>query len=687
MNKQGKNTNFAALAVPAGVVGVVLLLVVPLPAPMLDLLITVNIIGSLVILLTSMYVKRPLDFSIFPSLLLVATLFRLGLNVASTRLVLRDGYAGEVIGAFGHFVVGGSLVIGLVIFMILVVIQFVVITNGAGRVAEVGARFTLDAMPGKQMAIDADLNSGLIDEDTARRRRADVGAEADFYGAMDGGSKFVKGDAIAGIIITLINLIGGFVIGMLQMGMSASDSLNHFSLLTIGDGLVTQIPALLLSVSSGIIVTRSTADGDLGSAAARQLSQSSHALQIAGVAALGLAIIPGIPKVPFMGVGALLIFAGQRVKARDRAEAEQSLVAPAAAAAQSPDSPEALIEQMRVHALEIMLAPDLVDLVGGGDGDLLSRVRGLRRKIALDLGVVVPPVRTRDSVDLPRSTYAVRISGVEVGRGELPVGRMLALGDALDALPGTSVNEPVFGLAGKWIPAELRHAAEMSGATVIDRVSVLITHLGSIIGQNASRLLTREDVRVLTEGVKQVNPSVVDELIPGLLSLGEVQRVLHGLLDEQVPIRDLGRIYESLTLRAKVSNDVVGLVNAARTALGPALAAPYGHGGVLRVVVVDPALEQQLVESLRPAEGGMQIMLDPARVDSVLRSVRSCVEAGEAAGFPIVMTCAPALRTAMHKLVLLATPELPVLSYTEVTGSGLRIETVGTVRDAQAIAA
>ena len=681
------NKNIAGLAVPAGVVGVVMLLVVPIPAPMLDILITINIIGSLVILLTSMYVKRPLDFSIFPSLLLIATLFRLGLNVASTRLVLRDGYAGEVIGAFGHFVVGGSLVIGLVIFMILVVIQFVVITNGAGRVAEVGARFTLDAMPGKQMAIDADLNSGLIDEDTARRRRADVGAEADFYGAMDGGSKFVKGDAIAGIIIIIINLVGGFIIGMVQMGMSAGESLERFSLLTIGDGLVTQIPALLLSVSSGIIVTRSTADGDLGTVASKQLTQSSQALQIAGVAGIALALIPGLPKLPFMIIGALLIFFGQRVKARDAAEAITALIAAPPAPAQSPDSPEALIEQMRVHALEILLAPDLVDLVGGGDGDLLSRVRGLRRKIALDLGIVVPPVRTRDSVDLPRSTYAVRISGVEVGRGELPVGRMLALGDSLDALPGTAVHEPVFGLAGKWIPTELRHAAEMSGATVIDRVSVLITHLGSIIGSNASRLLTREDVRVLTEGVKHVNPSVVDELVPGLLSLGEVQRVLHGLLDEQVPIRDLGRIYEALALRAKVGTDVPGLVHAARTALGPALAAPYGHDGVLRVIVIDPMLEQQLVESLRPAEGGAQIMLDPDRVDSVLASVRACVAVGEATGFPVILTCAPALRAAMRQLVLLATPDLPVLSYTEVTGSGLRIETVGTVRDAHAIAA
>ncbi len=477
--------------------------------------------------------------------------------------------------------------------------------------------------------------------------------------------------------------------GWSRWAWRAGEAVERFSLLTIGDGLVTQIPALLLSVSSGIIVTRSTADGDLGNAASAQLTQSRQALQIAGVSAIAMALLPGLPKIPFVLVGGVLLVAAQRSKARDVAAAAEAVAAEAAPGAprRDADTPEALIEQMRVHALEILLAPDLVDLVGGGDGDLLSRVRGLRRKIALDLGVVVPPVRTRDSVDLPRGTYAVRISGVEVGRGELPVGRVLALGDALDALPGQSVHEPVFGLAGKWVPAELRHAAEMSGATVVDRVSVLITHLGSIIAKNASRLLTREDVRVLTEGVKSVNPSVVDELIPGLLSLGEVQRVLHGLLDEQVPIRDLGRIYEALSLRAKDSTHVGGLVEAARAALGPALAAPYGVDGILRVLIVDPMLEQQLVESLRPADGGMQIMMDPVRVDNVLGSVRQCVANAESLGIPAVLACAPALRAPLRSLVLLATPDLPVLSYNEVTESGLRIETVGTVRDAHAVAA
>lgn len=684
-----RNRSLAPMAVPAGVVGVVLLLVVPLPAALLDVLIVVNITGSLVVLLTSMYVKRPLDFSVFPSLILVLTLFRLGLNVASTRLVLRDGYAGQVIDAFGHFVVGGSLVIGLVIFLILVVIQFVVITNGAGRVAEVGARFTLDAMPGKQMAIDADLNSGLIDEDEARRRRAQVAAEADFYGAMDGGSKFVKGDAIAGVVITVINLVGGFVIGMVQMSMSPAEALERFSLLTIGDGLVTQIPALLLSVSTGIVVTRSTAEGDMGSAAAKQLTQSRTALLIAGAGACALALLPGMPKVPFLLVGSVLIIAAQRAKAAEKREADEAQAQPAPDAQPAgPETPEQLIEQMRVHVLEILLAPDLVSLVGEGpDGDLLGRVRSLRRKIAMELGIVVPPVRTRDSVDLPASTYAVRIAGVEVGRGTAPAGRVLALGDELSALPGTPVLEPVFGLPGKWVPAELRHAAEMAGATVVDRVSVLITHLSALVTQNAARLLTREDVRVLTDGVKRVNPSVVEELVPSLLSLGEVQRVLQGLLTEQVPIRDLGRIYEALTLRARTGTDPEGLVEAARAALGPALAAAHVQDGVLRVVTLDPVLEQQLVESLRPGEGGTQLLVDPHRIEAVLAQLRDAVAQAEASGRSVVLVCAPVLRPALRRLVALGLPRLPVLSYGEATGGGIDVETVGTVSGGHAIAA
>lgn len=678
------------LAIPIGVVGVVLLLVVPLPAPMLDFLLVINITMSLVVLMTAMYVKRPLDFSVFPSMVLVLTLFRLGLNVASTRLVLRDGYAGEVIDAFGHFVVGGSLIIGLVIFLILVVIQFAVITNGAGRVAEVGARFTLDAMPGKQMAIDADLNAGLIDEDTARKRRADIAAEADFYGAMDGGSKFVKGDAIAGIIITLINLLGGFGVGIMQMGMSTSEAINRFSMLTIGDGLVSQIPALLMSVATGLIVTRATASSDMGTTANEQLFQSRTALMIAGSASLALALVPGLPKMPFIVVGVGLLFMAQRAGAREKAEVASQEIEKreAEATAPLPDSPEALMEQMRVHALEIQLAPDLVDLVGSGtDQDLLARVRGLRRKIAMDLGIVVPPVRTRDSVELPRSTYVVKIAGVEVGRGEAPSGRLLALGDHLEQLPGESVHEPVFGLTGKWIPTEMRAQAELSGATVVDRVSVLVTHLGSIISSNAARLLTREDVRVLVEGVKQVNPAVVDELVPSLLSLGEVQRVLQGLLAEKVSIRDLPRIFEGLTLRAKVSTDPEGLIEAARGALGPAVASPYVRDGVLRVITLEPVLEQQLIESRRGGEDGTQLVIEPDRVERVLTMLRTRVQEVEMSGYEPILVCAPGLRPALRRTVALALPELPVLSYSEVTCAPVQVETVGVVSDATAIAA
>jgi flagellar biosynthesis protein FlhA len=681
------NRNLSKLAVPIVVVGIIMLLVIPVPAWMLDILIVINILLALVILLTTMFVKKPLDFSVFPSLLLVATLFRLGLNVASTRLVLGDGFAGQVIAAFGHVAVGGSVIIGAVIFLILVVIQFIVVTKGAERVAEVGARFTLDAMPGKQMAIDADLNAGLITDVQARERRAEVSAEADFYGAMDGASKFVKGDAIAGIVIIIINVVGGIALGMIQRGLSITDAVNTYTLLTIGDGLVTQIPALLMAVSTGMIVTRANAESDMGSTASAQLSQSRNAMMIAGCAAIVMAMIPGMPIIPFVLVGGFLLFVGQRMKRTDTARKVAGEAADARQNSAQSETTEDLIDQMRVHALEIQLAPDLVDIVSGASDDLLARVRALRRKIAMDLGIVVPPVRTRDSVDLPASTYVVRIAGVEAGRGLAPAGKVLALGDGLESLPGTAIVEPVFGLAGKWVPSEMRHSAEMTGATVIDRVSVLVTHLSAIITASAARLLTREDVRVLIEGVKQVNPSAVDELIPALLSLAEVQRVLQGLLIEQVPINDLGRILESVTLRAKVSTDPEGLVEAARQALGPALIAQHIDGPALRVIMIDPVLEQSLLESMRPSEQGSQILMDPTRIETVMASLREAVQAVELGGQTAVLVCAPALRPAIRRLITGQFGGLPVLSYAEVTSVNVNIETVGVIRDVDTIAA
>ncbi|WP_349903493.1 flagellar biosynthesis protein FlhA [Parafrigoribacterium humi] len=679
--------NLTLMAVPVGVVGIILLLVVPIPAWILDFLIIINILFALIILLTSMFVKKPLDFSVFPSLLLVATLFRLGLNVASTRLVLGQGYAGQVIASFGHVAVGGSLIIGAVIFLILVVIQFVVVTKGAERVAEVGARFTLDAMPGKQMAIDADLNAGLITDDQARHRRAEVSAEADFYGAMDGASKFVKGDAIAGLVIIIINVVGGIAIGMVQRGMDIGDAVSTYTLLTIGDGLVTQIPALLMAVSTGMIVTRSSAENDLGSAAGKQLTQSRTALMIAGCAAIVMGFIPGMPLLAFVTVGVFLIFASQRIKASEKAKQAAKEIAETTARAPETETTDALIEEMRVHALEILLAPDLVDIVSGTSDDLLARVRALRRKIALELGIVVPPVRTRDSVDLPSGSYMIRIAGVEAGQGLAPGGKVLALGDALDTLPGAATVEPVFGLAGKWIPSEMRHSAELTGATVIDRVSVLVTHLSSLITNNAARLLTREDVRVLTEGVKHVSPSAVDELVPNVLSLAEIQRVLQGLLAEQVSINDLPRIYEALSLRAKVSTDPEGLIETARQALGPAITAKYMDGPLLRVIMIDPGVEQSMLEGMRQTDAGTQIMMDQNTIESVLNSVKDSLSTAEATGQDVVLVCAPALRAAVRRLVSAQSGGLPVLSYQEVTSSNAQIETVGVVRVAAIAAA
>ncbi|MGO4296704.1 flagellar biosynthesis protein FlhA [Glutamicibacter sp. MCAF14] len=680
--------NLSKIAVPVGVVGIVLLLVVPIPSQLLDMLFATSILLSLVILLITMFAKRPLDFSVFPSLLLVATLLRLGLNVASTRLVLGNGYAGEVIEAFGNIAIGGSLVIGFVIFLILVVIQFVVVTKGAERVAEVGARFTLDAMPGKQMAIDADLNAGLITDSQARRRREEVAAEADFYGAMDGASKFVKGDAIAGLVIIIINLVGGIGIGMISRGMGLSESLGTYALLTIGDGLATQIPALLMAVSTGMIVTRSNAADDMGATASKQLGQSQAALLIAGAASIALALVPGMPKAPFVLIGALLVWSALRIKSG----AERAAAAAAAAeaneqAAAAPETPAELIEKMKVHAIEVQLAADMVDVVNGGGDDLLARVRALRRRIAMELGIVLPPVRTRDQVELPPGSYAILVAGVEAGRGTAPRGKVLALGGNLESLPGAQVNEPVFGLAGKWVPSELRHNADMAGATTIDRVSVIITHLSSIVQAQAPRLLSREDVRVMTDALREQSPSAVDELIPSLLSLAEVQRVLQGLLAESVAINDLARIYEALALQAKTSTAAEPLVESARTALGPAIAAKYLEGNTLRVVMIDPVLEQGMLEAMRPGESGSQIMLDAPRLEAVLESAKQIAADLDARQVSAVLVCAPALRPAVRRLIGTSGSISAVLSYQEATAGGAQIETLAVVRAGNALPA
>jgi flagellar biosynthesis protein FlhA len=672
------------IGIPAAVVAIVCMLVVPLPPVLLDLLLVMNICGAVLVLLVSMQVGRALDFSVFPTLLLVATMFRLALNVSATRLVLLHGHAGDVIAAFGNFVVGGSVVVGLVVFLILIVIQFIVITNGAGRVAEVAARFTLDAMPGKQMAIDADLNAGLVTEDEARRRRADVAGEADFYGAMDGASKFVKGDAIAAIVITVINLFGGFAVGVLQRGLSLNEAIETYALLSIGDGLVSQIPALLISISTGIIVTRATSDGSMGTDLLAQFSRQRQSLRTGGFVVCLLALVPGLPKIPFLIVGGgVLIIAARLPKDLPALAAGVSDALDDADVPAPIDPTDAIRSEMRVEPLELEIAYDLVDLVDASrGGDLLDRVRALRRKLALELGMVIPLVRTRDNLDLPPHTYTIRVHGVEMGRGVAPPGTVLAIAEDLSGLPGTPTTEPVFGLAARWVPIELRQQAEMLGATVVDRSSVVTTHLAEIVRQQAGRLLGRQDVKALVDMVRASDPAVIDELTANQLSLAEVQKVLQLLLDESVAIRDLVRIFEVLSERARLTKDPELLVEAVRGALGPAISSQHAVDGVLQAITFEPLVEQTLLESLRAGDGGTFLAIDPSQAERIALEAAQRAEQGEQAGAAPVLLCSAPLRSAVRRLVRAAAPRLPVLSYAEL-GTQLQVETLGVISLAQ----
>ncbi|WP_088315900.1 flagellar biosynthesis protein FlhA [Kineosporia sp. R_H_3] len=686
------SSRVARLAVPIIVVLVVIMMVVPLPAALLDLLIAANIAMSLVVLLVAMQVRKPLDFAVFPTIVLVGTILRLALNVSSTRLVLRDGYAGKVIEAFGHIVIGGSLVIGLVVFAILVIIQLTVVTNGAARVAEVGARFTLDAMPGKQMAIDADLNSGLIDEDEARRRRKEVSAEADFYGAMDGGTKFVKGDAIAAVIITLVNLVGGFAIGMLQKGMAPGESIQTYSLLTVGDGLVSQIPALLMSVATGVIVTRSTGEGDVGNDLVRQLSRHREALRIGGLALVGLCFVPGMPKIPFLIAGGGLLVAAFRTPPPDDLGGTPGTIPgqialPAAPGPGDNPAPDPITESLRVDPLELLLAPDLIDLVDPArGGDLLDRVRALRRKTALDLGIVLPPVRTRDGAMLAPGTYEIRIGGVTAATGEAPPGHILAIGDAPDMLPGRRTTEPVFGLPAVWVALENRATAEVVGATLVERAAVVTTHLAEMVRRHASRLLSLDDVRELVDVLKTERPTTVEELVPGLLPLASVQRVLQGLLDEQVSIRDLGRVLEGVGQRARSTQDPDALLESARAALGPALTSPYLTDGTLHAVTLDPGVETECAEAMRAGEQGVVLALDPRSASRIVQDLASLVTQAENNGLTPVLLVAGPLRLPLRRLLRGSLPTLPVIGFAETSGVP-SIETIGQVSRGHELAA
>ncbi len=675
----------AATAVPLSVVSVVVVLVVPLPTFVIDLLITANITGAILVLLTAMQVKRPLDFSVFPTLVLVATMFRLALNVAATRLVLLNGYAGVVIQSFGHFVIGGSILVGLVVFFILIVIQFVVITSGAGRVAEVAARFTLDGMPGKQMAIDADLHAGSINEEQARTRRQEVADEADFYGAMDGASKFVRGDAIAAVVITLVNLVGGLTIGIVQHHMSFSEAISTYSLLSVGDGLVSQIPALLLSLSTGIIVTRAATEQDLGHSVLHQLSRYRQIVRMTGLVMAGLAIIPGLPKIPFLLVGGVVFFLGSRLPSERSIEEVEAEEAPAVT---TPETPEALAAGLAVEPLGLELGLELIDLVQPErGGDLLERVKALRRNVAMELGIVMPQVHTRDNLDLPAATYAIRIHGVEIARGEAPRGKLLAIGPNLDSLIGVETRDPAFGGRAKWIGAELSHQAAVSGITVVDRSAVVTTHLAEVVREHAGDLVSRQDTKVLLDAVKASNPVVLEEMSAANLTLGDVQGVLHGLLEEGVPVRDLVRILESLTEQARTQQkDQDSLLEAARISLGSTIGSLYAVDGVLAIVTLAPVLEQQLLGALQLGERGRTLAIDADLAESVVRQVGRLTQEAEARGQSPVVLCATRLRPALRRLLRPSLPRLAVLGAGEV-GPTMRLESMGSVTDGTVVAA
>jgi flagellar biosynthesis protein FlhA len=674
----------ATMAVPLSVVAVVVVLVVPLPTFVVDLLITANITGSILILLTAMQVQRPLDFSVFPTLVLVATMFRLALNVAATRLILLHGYAGVVIESFGHFVIGGSILVGLVVFFILIVIQFVVITSGAGRVAEVAARFTLDGMPGKQMAIDADLHAGAIDEAEARRRRQEVADEADFYGAMDGASKFVRGDAIAAIVITAINLIGGLAIGVAQHHLSLSDAISTYSLLSVGDGLVSQIPALLLSLSTGIIVTRAATEHNLGHDVLTQLSRYRQIVRTTGLVMGCLAIVPGLPKLPFLLVGGSVFFFGSRLPKDPSAKDVEPEQTPAVAAA---DTPESIAAGIAVEQLVLELGLELIDLVQTErGGDLLDRVKALRRNVAAELGIVMPQVHTRDNLDLPPSVYAIRVQGVEVARGEAPRGKLLAVGQNLEDLGGVETRDPAFGGRAKWIPAELSHQAVVAGVTVVDRSAVVTTHLAEVVREHAGTILSRQDTKLLLDALKGSNPVVLEEMAAANVTLGDIQGVLRGLLDEGVPVRDLVRIVESMTEQARTQQkDGDSLLEAARIALGPTIGSLFAVDGVIPIITMAPSLEQGLIASIRTGDRGRTLGIEAAVAESLVRQVARLTQEAESRGVTPVLLCATRLRLALRRLLKPSLPRLAVVGAGEI-GAAMSLDTVGSVSDEAVVA-
>ncbi len=680
--RESKLAKFGNVGLAVGIVGVLIAIIIPLPSGMLDILLTVNITFSVLVLLVVVYSERSLDMSIFPSLLLFATLFRLSLNVATTRRILLDAQPGRVIEAFGNFVVGGNYVVGAVIFLILIVIQFVVITKGASRIAEVAARFTLDAMPGKQMAIDADLNTGLITEDQARARRQQIGREADFYGAMDGASKFVRGDAIAGLIITVVNVLGGLAIGVFQLKMAVGAAAQRYTLLTIGDGLVAQIPSLIIATAAGVLVSRAgSAEKSIGEDLTSQLLQKPRALLVtAGV--LGFfAVMPGLPALPFLllavgtGVTGYLVHRAQK-------HTEQAVEAEEAGKAEVPEG-ERVKRLLHVDPMELEIGYGLIPLVDPSQGgDILDRITMLRREFAGELGLVVPPVRIRDNLQLEANNYRIKIEGSAVAGGELMVGMYMALNTtgATEEVQGIATVEPSFGLPAVWISDAQKARAEALGYTVVDASSVLATHISETIRQYAGELLSRQAVQELLDQVKKDYPVLVEELVPNVLGVGQVQRVLQNLLHERISVRQLPTILETLTDYGALTKDVDVLSEYVRHGLARVITGQYADAeGTINAVLIDPQVEPQLSNSLQKTAHGSTLVLDPNMGRRLTEAIGQAVQQATAVAPTPVVLCSPTLRLALKRFIERELPKLAVLSYSDIT-SEAAIQSVGLVR-------
>ncbi len=665
----GPYTSFVkGAAAPMLVIAVLSMMVLPLPAAVLDVFFTVNIAIALMVMMVAAYMLRPLDFAAFPAVLLLTTLMRLSLNVASTRVVLMEGHtgagaAGAVIEAFGHFLIGGNFAVGLIVFLILVVINFVVITKGAERIAEVSARFALDAMPGKQMAVDADLNAGTIDEKEAKRRRAEVSEEADFFGSMDGASKFVRGDAVAGILILLINLIGGFAVGMLQHGLSASQAADSYILLAVGDALVAQIPGLLISVAAAMVVSRVGKEQDLGRQIMHQMFVSPKVLGIAATILGVLGVIPGMPHLVFLSIAAILGY-GSWVLAHKPPPAEQQAASDVAPASDG----EATWDDLQpVDQLGLELGYRLIALVDKTrQGDLLNRIKGVRRKFAQEVGFLPPAVHVRDNLELKPSGYRITLRGVIVGEGDAFPGMFLAInpGGITTPLIGTATTDPAFGLPAHWIDDRQKEAAQMAGFTVVDSETVMATHLSHLMQVQASRLLSRTETQQLVDHVAKLAPKLIEEVVPKMVSIAVFQKVLQLLLDEGVHIRDIRTIVESLAEHAASTTDPAELAKRIRVALSPAIVQQiYGPTRELDVIAIDPALERLLVQALGNTSGPA---LDPGVADMFTRTAAEVALKQEESGVPACLLVPDPIRSAIARLLRRVAPRLQVLAHSEI---------------------